>query len=164
MRRLGLAAIALAALLLSPLPGSAQDGTVLAIVVPAASTIESLDVGEVAQIFRRRRSLWPDGRRIVPVNLPADHRLRQRFSRAVLQQSPEQQAEYWNQQYFQGVLPPHVLASELAVQRFIADTPNAIGYVPYCGLAPGLRVVLRIDDSGRILDADESVDCGTSTR
>lgn len=138
----------------------AQDGVVLAVVVPAQAPLERLGVAEVAQIFRRKKTLWERGARIVPVNLPADHPLRLRFSRVLLRQSPEQQAEFWNQQYFQGVLPPHVLASEQAVSRFLADTPNAIGYLPFCGLDSSLRAVLRVDDSGRVLAENESVDCG----
>lgn len=141
---------------------SAQDGVVLAVVVPAQAQVEALGLAEVAQIFRRKKTLWDGGARIVPVNLPADHPLRRRFSRVVLRQSPEQQAEYWNQQYFQGVLPPHVLASEQAVLRFLIETPNAIGYLPYCGLGESLRVVLRIDDEGRVLDADERVECAAA--
>ena len=83
----------------------AQDTTVLAVVVPAGAEPEALEIAEVAQIFRRKKTLWSSGARIVPVNLPADHPLRLRFSRAVLRQSPQAMEDYWNQQYFQGVLP-----------------------------------------------------------
>jgi hypothetical protein len=158
MRAFGVMLLGAAALLV-PCLAAAQDAKVFAVVVPASSGIERLEANEVAQIFRRRKSLWPDGRRIVPVNLPVDHALRLRFSRAVLRQSPEQQAEYWNQQYFQGVLPPHVLPSENAVERFLVETPNAIGYLPYCGLNAQLRAVLRIDTDGRVLDDGERVVC-----
>lgn len=138
----------------------AQGQDVLAVVIPVNAEVDALEIAEVAQIFRRKRTLWPGGARIVPVNLPADHPLRLRFSGAVLRQSPQAMEDYWNQQYFQGVLPPHVLASEQAVQRFVAGTSHAIGYLPYCGLDPTLRAVLRIDAQGRVLEADETVDCG----
>lgn len=137
----------------------AQDTTVLAVVVPAGAEPEALEIAEVAQIFRRKKTLWSSGARIVPVNLPADHPLRLRFSRAVLRQSPQAMEDYWNQQYFQGVLPPHVLASERAVERFVIETANAVGYLPYCGLDPRLRAVIRIDAQGRVLDPDEPVAC-----
>ncbi|MGQ0530634.1 MAG: hypothetical protein ACT4PG_12675 [Panacagrimonas sp.] len=142
-----------------PAQAQVQDGEVLAVVVPADAGVDVLDLAEVAQIFRRKKTLWPGGARIVPVNLPADHPLRIRFSRVVLQQSPRAMEDYWNQQYFQGVLPPHVLASEQAVQRFVAGTTHAIGYLPYCGLGASLRAALRIDAQGRVLRADESVKC-----
>ena len=46
--------------------------------------------------------------------------------------APEALDAYWNQQYFLGVTPPHVLGSEAAVSRFVAATPGAIGYRSAC--------------------------------
>lgn len=131
----------------------------IAVVVPASAPDELLDADALAQIYKRRKLLWRDGSRIVPVNLPADSALRSLFSRAVLRQSPEQQEDYWNQQYFQGVLPPHVLESETAVLRFVAGTAHAVGYLSYCAVDASLRVVLVVDEQGRVLDADTRIDC-----
>jgi DNA-binding transcriptional LysR family regulator len=69
--------------------------------------------------------------------------------------------DYWNQQYFQGVLPPHVLASEAAMQRFVAQTPQAIGYLPYCQVDAQLRVVLLIGSGGRVLPESEQPVCSS---
>ena len=86
----------------------------------------------VAGIFARKRQLWRDRSPIVPVNLPASHPLRRNFSRWVFDKTPEEMQDYWNDQYFHGVVPPPVLASEEAVLRFVASTPGAIGYVSTC--------------------------------
>jgi hypothetical protein len=130
---------------------------VIAVVVGAGQVAESVDAETVALIFKRRKQLWSDGRRIVAVNLPADHPLRRRFSRAILGLSPESLEDYWNEQYFHGVMPPHVLASETAVARFVAETRGAIGYLPYCGLdAARVQVLLLIDAQGRALPATDA--------
>jgi len=132
---------------------------VLAVVVPARRAGLAVDVEELSLIYRRKKLLWTDGRRVQPVNLSADHPLRQRFTEAVLRQSPEWLEEYWNEQYFHGIRPPHVLASEAAVLRFVAATDSAIGYLSYCAMDPRVRPVLLISAEGRLLPPDTPVSC-----
>lgn len=132
---------------------------VIAVIMPAQREAVSLDVDDVSQIYKRRKLLWPDGRRIEPVNLPADHPLRRRFTESVLRMTPDAMEGYWNEQYFHGVRPPHVLASEAAVLRFVAGTRNAIGYLPYCAVDERVRVLLLLDADGKVLPSDTPVDC-----
>ena len=88
------------------------------------------------------------------MNLPAYQPLRLSFSRALLHQAGESLDDYWNEQYFHGVLPPHVLASESAVLRFVGSTAHAIGYLGHCAVDGSVRVLLLIDGDGRVLPAD----------
>jgi hypothetical protein len=67
--------------------------------------------------------------------------------------------DYWNQMYFQGVLPPHVIESEAGVMRFVAQTPHAIGYISACSTDSTLRVVLLIDPEGRLQPAGANPVC-----
>lgn len=154
------AILAFAALLVPVVAWSqpAIESGPIAIVVPADSPVRRLDAESLALIYRRKKLLWDHGRRVVPVNLPADHALRLRFSRVVLGATPESLEAYWNQQYFQGLLPPHVLASEAAVSRFVAGTADAVGYLPACALPAGLRAVLLIDADNRVLPSDAAID------
>ena len=55
--------------------------------------------------------------------------MRQQFSLQVFNKPPEDMQDYWNTQYFHGVSPPYVFASEEAVLEFVTNTPGAIGYV-----------------------------------
>lgn len=152
------AALMMALSWLLPVSAQGQSAPPIAVIVPAAAT-ESLQPAELALIYRRKKQFWSSGARVLPVNLPADSAVRQHFSEAVLGDAPEQLEEYWNQQYFQGVLPPHVLASEAAVQRFVSETRHAIGYLPFCAPREGVRVVLVIDAAGRVLGPDTRIDC-----
>ena len=120
---------------------------------------DRLDGRALSLIFRRKQIYAEDGGRWQPVNLPADHALRRQFSRAVLGGSPETLEDYWNQQYFQGLLPPHVLGSEEAVLRFVASTPDAIGYVAACHDGAGLHTVLVIDPDGAVRAPHELPRC-----
>ena len=145
----------------------AQERTSLAVVVSAQASEdlarEAVNPDTLTQIFKRKKMLWRRGGRIVPVNLPADSPLRQQFSVLILKQSPEALEAYWNQQYFQGVLPPHVLASETAVRRFVAQTENAIGYLSACAVDDSLRVVVLIDANGNLLPAAQRPVCSELT-
>jgi hypothetical protein len=139
-RRLG---IALAAFLFAPPTLGGANGHVAVIVHPARDT--ELSIEEVAQIYLRRKRFWDDGAAIVPLNLPAEAPLRTRFSEQALKQPQARLADYWNRQYFQGILPPATLASAEAVRRYVASDPNAIGYVPASEVDASVRVVLQLE-------------------
>lgn len=119
-----------------------------AVVVARNSPIESIGLDALARIYRRRQHYWPDGSAAFPVNLPAGDAVRRRFSIAVLGRLPEELEDYWNQQYFQGVLPPHVLESARAVAGFVAQTDGAVGYLPNCEVPADLRRIGVIDEHG----------------
>ena len=133
-----------------PSPLRAQSGTQSLLIVVSADNADAPSADEIALIFKRRKLFWSNGARIQPVNLPADHPLRQHFARTLLHLSAEAQEEYWNEQYFHGVLPPHVLASEAAVRRFVGDTQTGIGYVSACESGANLRVVLQVTPDGHL--------------
>jgi hypothetical protein len=103
------------------------DAEPLAIVVATDRAVESIDAEALALIYMRKKSRWRDGDRIQPVNLPADDPLRKRFSEAILKLRPAALEDYWNEQYFHGILPPHVVQSELAMARFISSTTSPFG-------------------------------------
>lgn len=120
------------------------DGGVVVIVAPSASSPAPIDAEELAAIYRRRQ-LFMAGQRVQPVNLPTQHPLRRWFSQQVLKQTPEGLEAYWRDQYFNGVVPPFVLASEEAVIRFVVATPGAIGYVSACAVDKRVRVLLLLE-------------------
>lgn len=130
-------------LLLAPVAGRPNPPLLAVIVHPDRSAVTSID--ELAQIYLRRKRFWSDGNPIVPLNLPAGTPLRMEFSRSVLRQSEARLAEYWNRQYFYGILPPATLASTDAVLRYVASEPNAIGYVPASEANETVRIALHLE-------------------
>jgi len=141
MLRRGLSIIAVAWLLLS---GAAFAEPNLVMIVHPARRAE-LSVDEIAQLYLRRKRYWDDGQPIQPLNLPSGTPLRAAFSRFVLRQSETRVAEYWNRQYFDGILPPATLASTEAVRRYVAAEPKAIGYIPRSEVDASVRVVLELE-------------------
>lgn len=144
--------------------GAAPPPPALAVVVAATRGTEPLDADVLSLVYKRKKQFWRDGRRILPVNLPPDHALRRLFAREILRLSLEAQEDYWNEQYYQGVLPPHMLRSEEAVARFVAETEGAVGYLSPCGLDPRLRIVLLLDAGGGRLDPAHPPACASPAR
>lgn len=132
-----------AATLLAGACAQAADAPVRVVAAPGTRPAV-LSLAELAQVYRRQRG-FIDGQRVQPVNLPAAHPLRRWFSQQVLGQTPEEMEGWWRDQYFNGVLPPFVLASEEAVLRWVAATPGAIGYVSGCAADRRVRVLLQLD-------------------
>lgn len=114
------------------------------VIVAGNATHPSLDKETLARIFLRKKILWDNGEPIAPVNLAASHPMRRRFSEQVLGLTPEELDDYWNTQYFHGVFPPYVVASEEAMLLFIAQSPGAIGYISACAVDPRVKALLSL--------------------
>ena len=127
-------------MMLAP-PAACED---VAVIVARDAPAQTLDTGTLRDIYLKKIFLDAAGRKLVPVNLPADSPLREAFSQALFHTHSEELQDYWNQSYFHGITPPYVLASEDAVVRFVARTPGAIGYVAGCHVDGSVRVVVRL--------------------
>ena len=101
----------------------------IAVVVGAKSEIPEVTLDALRELYLRRRRVWPDGSRVIPVNLPVDSDTRRRFSKRVLGRLPQDLSGYWNRLYFDGIQPPVVLRTSEAVCAYLAVEPKAIGYV-----------------------------------
>ncbi|MDR2219028.1 MAG: substrate-binding domain-containing protein [Methylobacillus sp.] len=152
--------ILLATLVLPPFVAAADESAPIAVIVPRDFTGREPGAQDLALIFKRKKLAWNDGTRIQPVNLPADHAARRLFSQRILKSTPEAQAQYWNEMYFQGLYPPHVVASSEAMLRYVADTAGAIGYVSACKLDTRVKAVLWIDADGVVSATAPALECG----
>lgn len=123
----------------------AEQAPRIAVIVSKSSPVEHVSKDDLRELYLRRRRLWDDGERALPVNLPAGNPVRERFSRLVLGRSSDELVAYWNGRYFEGITPPPVLPTPTAVNAFVADEPNAIGYVPADEAGSECRVVLLLE-------------------
>lgn len=150
-------------LVLSLLPTAQAESytPIIAIVVANNKKLDALKLApnNLSLIYWRKQLYWPKGQRIKPVNLSAEHVLRQQFSQKILGSTPKSQIDYWNGQYFNGILPPYSVNSEEAVLRYVAQTDGAIGYVNACSVDARVQAVLWIEDNQIITNAPESLNC-----
>jgi len=104
----------------------------------------NLNRKQLENIFLRKSLINNNGVGWIPLNLPPDNPLRVAFSETLLKLPPNILEAYWNEQYFNGISPPHVLASEEAVIRFVSTTPGAIGYILPCHLDKRVKVLVNL--------------------
>ncbi len=114
------------------------------IISAANTTPQTLSVKQLENIYRKKTLINTDGLSWLPINLSAESPIRQAFSQKLFNQSPGDMERYWNIQYFNGIRPPHVVSSEEAMLRFVANTPNAIGYILPCHVDDRVQVILKL--------------------
>lgn len=141
MKRVSLL-LSIAAVLIAAAPTRSTEPA-LVVIVHRERQI-TLSVTEVASIYLKQRRFWPDGAPIAPLNHEPGSTIRERFSIRVLGQPSRAFAEYWNEQYFQGVFPPASLSSSAAVKRYVATDRNAIGYIDRDDADDSVRIVLHL--------------------
>lgn len=148
-RRLAAAGALVLALVLAGRLASAEEpkpaSSRWAVIVHPDNPVRRMDASELERIYRRRMRYWPDGGAILPLNLPSGEPLRTSFTEAILHDSDEALATFWNREYFQGTAPPVVLRSSRAVRAYVATTPTAIGYVDRTELDASVAEVEIVD-------------------
>lgn len=134
----------LASLLLAGGPANAAPPMVVAVIVHP-SRAETPTLAEIRRIFLREQRFWSDRTPILAVNREYGSTVRRRFEHRIFGRRAATLARYWDEQYFQGVLPPPTLASDEAVRDYVAARPAAIGYLDAVHVDASVRVVARLE-------------------
>lgn len=140
----------------------AEESTkAIAVIVSSHVQVDKLKLtpNSLKLIYLRKQLYWPNGQRIEPVNLDANHALRTQFSQTVLGSLPKQQIDYWNGLYFNGVRPPRTVSSGESVIRYIAETAGAIGYIDVCHVDARVQPVLWLLDDALSTVPPKTIDC-----
>ena len=100
------------------------------LVVNASNGVSSLAADEAAQYFLKKKTAWPSGQAVQPVDLADDSTVRRAFTKAVLRKDVGAVKSYWQTQIFSGrAVPPPEKPSDAAVLAYVEANPGAIGYV-----------------------------------
>lgn len=124
--------------------GETAEAAGLVVIASPQVPIDTLSGSDVAAIYTLRRTTWGNNVPIVPVNREATSALRERFSEAIFNLSPQELAEYWNQLRYKGKQPPLVQTSDQAVLGFVRSVPGAIGYIDAGQPTTGVKVLMRL--------------------
>ena len=120
-------ALAAGALAATPRPAAAQN---FVVIVNSSNSATTLPKGEVAALFLKQVTTWPDGSMVTAVDLPERAPVRAAFSRTVIGRPSSAVHAYWQQQVFSGRgVPPTQRGSDAEVVAYVRANPNAIGYV-----------------------------------
>jgi hypothetical protein len=131
----------LVGLALAPRDAIAESSFLL--IVNDANPVAQLRAKEVAALFLKETTKWPDGTRAAPVNLSEGSPLREGFSRRVHREGTAGIKAYWQKMIFSGRdVPPPEKASPVEVVTYVRSKRGAIGYVPVgTSLGPGVKKI-----------------------
>lgn len=112
------------------------------IVVARDNPLTSLDRAELVDIYLGRLSRFPNGGRAIPIDQREGTAARDEFYSDYLGQSPAQIKAHWSKLIFTGRgQPPRSLPDGPAMVEFVAENPEAIGYVDEQHINSDVRIV-----------------------
>ncbi len=113
-----------------------------AIIVNKANAMEALHTAELERIYRGSQERWEDGQKIVVINRPVQTNIRRDFYKFLFRGPP-------SLKFFKPSSPipfkTMVIPSDMAVVRFVAHLPNAIGYVTPDQVDDSVKVVAIVE-------------------
>ena len=108
----------------------------------SGTTPETVSKRDLARIFLKRKTSWPDGQAALPVDQARNDALRETFGESVLDKSLERVESYWQAQVFSGKgTPPKGLNSDAEVIEYVRRWPGAVGYVSPNASTDGVKVI-----------------------
>lgn len=121
-------------------PAAAAD---VVVVVNAANPVSSLPTDEVSKYFLKKTAKWPDGAKVMPVDLVDSSALREAFSKQIHGKGSSAIKAYWQRMIFSGQeVPPPEKPSIGEALAYVRGNPGAIGYAPAgADLGPGLKIL-----------------------
>lgn len=115
------------------------------VIVHPSNPATSITREQLAQIFLKKATAWPGGKRAVPVDQTEGSAARMAFSKTVLQKTVSEVKAFWQQQIFSGrSVPPVEKTSDGQVLSFVLGNELAVGYVSD-GADTGSAKVLRVE-------------------
>ena len=127
-------------------PVGAEEAPGFRVVVHRSNQVESLSRQQLADLFLKTVTRWPNGQTVQPVELRGEPEARVQFARQVHGKSLAALRSHWNKSIFSGrEVPPLELSSDEEVLAFVRANPGAIGVVSASASTPGTRVVAVTD-------------------
>lgn len=111
-------------------------------VVSAKSPVNALSHPQIVDIFLGKANRFPDGSPAVPIDQAEGMAARDGFYLGVAGKSPAQVKAHWSKIIFTGRgQPPKEMADGSAVKKYLAEHPNAIGYLERSQVDASVKVV-----------------------
>ena len=124
----------------------AQNPWDILIVANAAAGATKLSLADVRDMFLKKRTSWPGGTKVVPVNVTDGSGLRNDFRAKVLGMTSAQEKAYWQERKIKaGESTPSEFGDTL---RAVFKLRGAIGYVYRSQFKEGTAKVLLVIPAG----------------
>lgn len=141
LRILGLVALCAATLAAAAAP-TAAHAEPLAIVVDRNNPRSDITLDELKSLYLGKRHEWPDGSRVVPIDLEPGSQGRNEFQSAFLSMNAAGYDRYWVEQKVRGAgTPPRSASSAGLALKLVAKVRGAVGYVPMSQVDASVKVL-----------------------
>ncbi len=125
--------------------GSAPAHAALAIIVNPANNMAGITAEQAANIYLGKVGVFPNGNRAMPVDQPASSPARRKFYHSVVKKEGSELKVYWSKLLFSGKgQPPREVGDDADVKSWVAENPDAIGYVDGKFVDKTVKVLLII--------------------
>jgi len=112
------------------------------VVIAHPSVSDNLDRKEISRIYLGKSKKFPNGKSVLPINLPEGNASRNAFNSNVLKKSADQMKSYWAKQVFTGKgRPPREESSAKEVIDLVKDNPSIIGYIDASAVTGDVKVL-----------------------
>ena len=100
------------------------------VIVNNSNSTNSLSRKEVSDFFLKKKTKWPDGQKVAPVDQKASSEARKGFTDEIHKKSVSAIKSYWQQAVFAGTsTPPSEKSGDDEVIKYVSVKLGAIGYV-----------------------------------
>jgi len=123
--------------------GSVGASAEVVAVVSAKNPVTTLSKNQVVDIFLGKANRFPDDREAVPIDQEEGSAARKEFYLKFAGKSPAQIKAFWSKIIFTGRgQPPPEVSNDVEVKKFIAEHPDAIGYIDQKLVDDSVKVIL----------------------
>jgi len=102
----------------------------IAVIANPENSQNSLTIKQVKKIFLGKKSTFPNGEAVEPVDQIETSASRKFFYENVIKKDPATLKSYWTKMVFSGkAAPPETMKDDNAIKTWIASSKEGIGYI-----------------------------------
>ena len=113
--------------------------------VVSSRDMKSLSASQIKAVFLKKITVT-NGVKLVPVNLSARDKIRQKFEKKILHMNFSRLKAYWTKQHYLGHRPPLSMKSQQSVKAFIDKVDGAIGYMEMKNIDKSMKILYKWSD------------------
>ena len=118
----------------------------VAVIANAKSSVGPMTADQVSSVFLGKANTLPNGAAPVLVDLPESSPVHEQFYTKATGKTAAQVKATWARLTFSGkATPPKEMGSLADVKKFVAATPDAIGYIEKSAVDGSVKVVLTVE-------------------
>jgi len=107
--------------------------------------MKSLTRAEIKAIFLKKM-IFVEDVKVVPINLQARNRLRNKFEKELLHMSFTRLKKYWTKEHYLGHRAPLSMKSQASIKAFVTKVDGAVGYIDATNIDKTIKVIYRWRD------------------